>query len=375
MCDSRDLGGVVNSHNTGRPTMILYDRYPGGLGYSEKGFARMEQLLEICREMVASCPCESGCPSCVGLAEPAAGDSQRPRSDSRPSDARQRGDEDAVGLVDGRRRTRSCRSASGSARLQRSSGIGVTSLATHDRRIITPSSGVAESGTVADDCHRSGGSFSSDSIAAASRRSCFFVSPLRPGLVKPIPGLLRRGEMVVTDAGEHWRVCIPSMTFGQAASVWSSTGVNILECKGAPSRVRVLRFRSTACSSTWRHAVWRGVRCFSWGYCGPIDGKLTVELLFARNYAEEVAVLASLWQRIDDAERHRHLQWQELRLADGGRPLAATSPVSRQATAGAGHLDMLHPARRRWKKELPDCKLQTLGAADLRENTSWRHCR
>ncbi len=67
MCDSRDLGGVVNSHNTGRPTMILYDRYPGGLGYSEKGFARMEQLLEICREMVASCPCESGCPSCVGL--------------------------------------------------------------------------------------------------------------------------------------------------------------------------------------------------------------------------------------------------------------------------------------------------------------------
>ncbi|MBA4107937.1 MAG: ATP-dependent helicase [Pirellula sp.] len=67
MCDSRDLGGVVNSHNTGRPTMILYDRYPGGLGYSEKGFARIEQLLEICREMVESCPCESGCPSCVGL--------------------------------------------------------------------------------------------------------------------------------------------------------------------------------------------------------------------------------------------------------------------------------------------------------------------
>lgn len=67
MCDSRDLGGVVNSHNTGRPTMILYDRYPGGLGYSEKGFARIEQLLEICGEMVESCPCESGCPSCVGL--------------------------------------------------------------------------------------------------------------------------------------------------------------------------------------------------------------------------------------------------------------------------------------------------------------------
>jgi DEAD/DEAH box helicase domain-containing protein len=67
MCDSRDLGGVVNSHNTGKPTMILYDRYPGGLGYCEKGFARIDQLLELCLEMVASCPCESGCPSCVGL--------------------------------------------------------------------------------------------------------------------------------------------------------------------------------------------------------------------------------------------------------------------------------------------------------------------
>ncbi len=67
MCDSRDLGGVVNSHNTWRPTMIVYDRYPGGLGYSEKGFARIHDLLAVCREMVEGCPCESGCPSCVGL--------------------------------------------------------------------------------------------------------------------------------------------------------------------------------------------------------------------------------------------------------------------------------------------------------------------
>ena len=67
MCDSRDLGGVVDSKNLGHSTMIIYDRYPGGLGYSEKGFQHMDRLLEICHEMVASCPCESGCPSCVGL--------------------------------------------------------------------------------------------------------------------------------------------------------------------------------------------------------------------------------------------------------------------------------------------------------------------
>ncbi len=67
MCDSRDLGGVVDSKNLGRTTVILYDRYPGGLGYCEKGLAQFEEVLAICYEMVRDCPCEEGCPSCVGL--------------------------------------------------------------------------------------------------------------------------------------------------------------------------------------------------------------------------------------------------------------------------------------------------------------------
>jgi len=67
MCDSRDLGGVVDSKNLGRSAMILYDRYPGGLGYCEKGFHHMPQVLRICDEMARECGCEEGCPSCVGL--------------------------------------------------------------------------------------------------------------------------------------------------------------------------------------------------------------------------------------------------------------------------------------------------------------------
>lgn len=78
MCDSRDLGGVVDSQNLGHSTMILYDRYPGGLGYCEKGFEHIERLLEICHEMVAGCPCESGCPSCVGLPDFFPGDHSDP---------------------------------------------------------------------------------------------------------------------------------------------------------------------------------------------------------------------------------------------------------------------------------------------------------
>jgi DEAD/DEAH box helicase domain-containing protein len=67
MCDSRDLGGVVDSKNLGRSALILYDRYPGGLGYCEKGFEYFEQVLAIAQRMVCECPCQDGCPSCVGL--------------------------------------------------------------------------------------------------------------------------------------------------------------------------------------------------------------------------------------------------------------------------------------------------------------------
>jgi len=67
MCDSRDISGVVDSKNLGKSTMIVYDRYPGGLGYSEKGFHLIERLLELCQEMVTDCQCSDGCPSCVGL--------------------------------------------------------------------------------------------------------------------------------------------------------------------------------------------------------------------------------------------------------------------------------------------------------------------
>jgi DEAD/DEAH box helicase domain-containing protein len=67
MCDSRDISGVVDSKNLGQSTLILYDRYPGGLGYCEKGYHFIDELLRICHEMVAECICEEGCPSCVGL--------------------------------------------------------------------------------------------------------------------------------------------------------------------------------------------------------------------------------------------------------------------------------------------------------------------
>lgn len=68
MSDRRDLSGMVNSSNTGSPTIFVYDRFRGGLGYSHRGYIEFRKLLEMCLHMVSDCPCDDGCPSCVGLA-------------------------------------------------------------------------------------------------------------------------------------------------------------------------------------------------------------------------------------------------------------------------------------------------------------------
>lgn len=68
MCDRRDISGMVDSHNLGVPAIVVYDRYPGGLGFSQKGYELIDTWLEMCRRIASECPCETGCPSCVGLA-------------------------------------------------------------------------------------------------------------------------------------------------------------------------------------------------------------------------------------------------------------------------------------------------------------------
>ncbi len=86
MCDRMDLGAAVGegapdsaapeaslpgaSGFEGRmffqPTLYLYDDYPGGIGLSEPLFRMHDLLVRRTRELIADCPCEKGCPSCVG---------------------------------------------------------------------------------------------------------------------------------------------------------------------------------------------------------------------------------------------------------------------------------------------------------------------
>ena len=67
MCDRWDIGGLsTNIHfQTGQPTVFIYDGHPGGIGIARRGFDCFERLVADARGLVAECPCESGCPSCV----------------------------------------------------------------------------------------------------------------------------------------------------------------------------------------------------------------------------------------------------------------------------------------------------------------------
>jgi DEAD/DEAH box helicase domain-containing protein len=71
MADPRDLGVATGSRHevqTGaaEPDLFLYDTFPGGIGQSEPLFKMRRDLLAKARELLMACPCEEGCPSCVG---------------------------------------------------------------------------------------------------------------------------------------------------------------------------------------------------------------------------------------------------------------------------------------------------------------------
>ncbi len=66
-CDRWDIGGLSTAlhADTGEPTVIVYDGYPGGAGFADRGHDVLPGWLTAVRDAVAACGCETGCPSCV----------------------------------------------------------------------------------------------------------------------------------------------------------------------------------------------------------------------------------------------------------------------------------------------------------------------
>ncbi len=71
MCDPRDLGvsiteDIASGLKCFEPNLYLYDNYPGGIGQSAPLHKLTRTVLEHGAQLLSHCPCESGCPSCVG---------------------------------------------------------------------------------------------------------------------------------------------------------------------------------------------------------------------------------------------------------------------------------------------------------------------
>ncbi len=69
MSDRSDIHVVpqVKAVHNDKPTIFFYDRYPGGVGLSEKIYEGMENVLQETKALIERCGCENGCPSCVGM--------------------------------------------------------------------------------------------------------------------------------------------------------------------------------------------------------------------------------------------------------------------------------------------------------------------
>jgi DEAD/DEAH box helicase domain-containing protein len=92
LCDVRDVGVAIEDNLTKdalhpgglksilrnqadltfvdrlEPNIFIFDKYPGGVGFSETLYEKGKALLEKALEIIDNCPCPSGCPSCVSPA-------------------------------------------------------------------------------------------------------------------------------------------------------------------------------------------------------------------------------------------------------------------------------------------------------------------
>ncbi len=71
MCDRRDVGVHSDPKSPltdGKATIVIYDQVPAGIGLSERLYELHDELLKRAHELITSCDCADGCPSCVGPA-------------------------------------------------------------------------------------------------------------------------------------------------------------------------------------------------------------------------------------------------------------------------------------------------------------------
>ncbi|WP_295622178.1 DEAD/DEAH box helicase [uncultured Methanobrevibacter sp.] len=67
MCDRFDIGGLSTNYHedTQEASIFIYDAYEGGIGICEKAIDVFSKLTSSTRNLLKTCECENGCPSCI----------------------------------------------------------------------------------------------------------------------------------------------------------------------------------------------------------------------------------------------------------------------------------------------------------------------
>ena len=66
-CDRGDIGGLSTAVGPvdGLPTIFVYDGYPGGAGFADRGYRSISDWWSATAAAIEACECPRGCPSCV----------------------------------------------------------------------------------------------------------------------------------------------------------------------------------------------------------------------------------------------------------------------------------------------------------------------
>ena len=217
-----------------------------------------------------------------------------------------------------------------------------------------------------------------DAVSAAARITLrpHVSTPTRPtpALTKHTAGLLHSGDIVETAYGPHLRICLPLENLWPNGTHLIASRQEFLHSQLAvaqhaitPALVVHPEFASLvgalpdrAIGLDLETCGLAGSALFLIGLFRQIDGRPTIELLLARNYSEEPAVLTTLWHTMADHNvlftfNGKTFDWPmviERSVRHRLQPVAAPNNIL--------HIDILHHARRRWRKQLPNCRLQTL---------------
>ncbi|HEX2948865.1 MAG TPA: DEAD/DEAH box helicase [Armatimonadota bacterium] len=65
-CDTLDFSHTIGAVNAPWNAIFIYERYPHGLGFTEKAYQRLHEIMPAVLAMIENCPCQDGCPCCVG---------------------------------------------------------------------------------------------------------------------------------------------------------------------------------------------------------------------------------------------------------------------------------------------------------------------